>query len=174
MNESDYIRAASRLWPREGEVPADALISLVERAVREHPRSPELWCLKGDLLQLRFRPFDRDFDPRLPLECYETAIALDDRCADAHNEIGYLCDVYLDDFERAEAEFRRAIELGLDHTAYMGLARVLAQTGRAAEALALLDSCPHGDNPEVVRLRGEISDGDWGDSSGGSRGAGPS
>ena len=161
MTELEYIRAIEREWPEKGHPPTAELMSLVDLAVHQCPQCAKLWCMKGDLYQLHSCAPERAFDPHIPMSCYEIAVSLDETCADAYNEIGYLCDVYFNDYVRAVTAFKKAINLGLDHTPYLGLARVLAETGRCAEALALLSECPFSDHRDVANLRVEILDGIW-------------
>jgi tetratricopeptide (TPR) repeat protein len=117
--------------------------------------------LRGDIYQRRVEPWSPEFDPAIPLSYYKRAAALNPRSGDAHNELGYMYDVYFDDFPKAEAEFRKAIDLGWDYSSYYGLARVLAETGRLSEALSVLSSknCPFSEHPKIVDLRREIDDG---------------
>ena len=51
MKESEYIEKLFALWPTEGET-SDEALALADEAVRAHPASAKLWCMRGDLIQL--------------------------------------------------------------------------------------------------------------------------
>ena len=51
MTEDDYIAELKKRWPRQGEAALET-IALADEATREFPRSPRLWCIRGDLIQL--------------------------------------------------------------------------------------------------------------------------
>lgn len=55
--------------------------------------------------------------------------------------------------------FLRAIEFGAGDSARLGLARMFAQTDRAAAALMQLDLCEDQANQDVLELRTEIKEG---------------
>jgi len=77
--------------------------------------------------------------------------------------MGYYHDVIAQDLERAETAFRRAIELGTGEQSYTGLARVMAQRGRAKEeVLSFLKKSPYADAPRVQDMYADIEEGDWG------------
>ena len=65
------------------------------------------------------------------------AIALDDNLADAHEALGTVAFLYDWEFERAEKEFRRAIELNPNSAdAHAGYSDFLAAMGRGDEAIS--------------------------------------
>jgi tetratricopeptide (TPR) repeat protein len=163
MTENNCIAEIERLWPCPGDRPSIGLLDSIGYALQLHPISARLWCLRGDIWQLQL--WDEQFDPNMALECYEKALAVDRTNADANLEVGYLYDVYFNDFVKAEGAFRKAIASGASHTGYFGLARVLAQQGRSEEALNTLapDQCPYNKNPEIQDLIREISEGLWSD-----------
>jgi tetratricopeptide (TPR) repeat protein len=117
--------------------------------------------LRGVIYLRQVEPWSPEFDPRIPLAYFQRATSLNPKSADAHNELGYMYDVYFDDFPQAEAKFRKAIELGWDYSSYYGLARVLAETGRPNRALSIVSSrnCPFSKHPQIIALRREIKDG---------------
>jgi uncharacterized protein HemY len=97
------------------------------------------------------------------LRCFDNAVTCDSRNWEAHEELGYVLDVYFDEHIKAEQAFRTAIELGAGRESYYGLARVLAQAGRTDDAILSLSDgvCPFHDDPEIQKLRTEIVGGDW-------------
>ncbi len=123
-----------------------AALRVAESAVLAFPGSAELQCALGDLIQLSDNETRKTADA---LTAYQKALELDPSCAEAYEKIGYYWDVHGDDFERAEAAFRRAIELGAGATSYAGLARVLAERGNDSPAiLSFLDQCPCARHPK--------------------------
>jgi tetratricopeptide (TPR) repeat protein len=97
------------------------------------------------------------------LRCFENAIKCDPGNAEAYQELGYVLDVYLSDYDGAGQAFKKAIDLGAGHESYYGYARVLAQKGRTNDAINSLSetSCPFHDHPAIRALRSEIADGSW-------------
>ena len=161
-SEAYYIQKMLRLWTKvEPPYTTPELLAVSREAVRRHPESPELWIMRGDVIS--FAPPEAGFPPDRPLKCYRKAISLDPCYANAYKAIGYHHDVWTENFRKAEAAFRKSIELGADEESYVGLARVLAQTGRKDEALDLLEpgNCEFYDDPEVTRMRREILKGEW-------------
>lgn len=134
----------------------------VEEALRAFPSSAKLWNLRGDLIQLDDEA-EEHYTLENALESYQRAVELDGTYAEAFENIGYYYDVHEDDPDRAEAFFRRAIELEPRRSTFVGLARVLAQLGRRHEALELLSAerCPFCETEDVQALRSEIEDGLW-------------
>ncbi len=160
MEEADHIRKLDEQWPAAGPA-SDALLESCRDAIRACPRSAVLMRMYGDLLQLGVD----DAPERLEeaLVAYRRAVELDPGDVDAWCEIGCFLDVHQDDPAGAEAAFRRALALGGSLDTYAGLARLLAEQGRAPEALQLLsaDACPWAENPRVLARRKEIERGDW-------------
>jgi uncharacterized protein HemY len=72
------------------------------------------------------------------IRCYDNSVKCGPDNAGAYEAIGFVLDVYFDDFGKAERAFRTAIELGAGHESYFGLARVLAQAGKEQDAIAWL------------------------------------
>jgi tetratricopeptide (TPR) repeat protein len=163
MTEQEYISRIIERWPSGGQLPSHEILELALEAVARYPLSPKLLCLRGDLYQLEHRAWSNSFDPNIPLLLYQHALSLDAGNADALTEIGFIYDIYFQDFSKAEAAFRSAISIGADHASYFGLARVLSQMGRSHEASDLLraDRCPYFDHPDIKELRSEISQGVW-------------
>jgi tetratricopeptide (TPR) repeat protein len=132
---------------------------VLEEALGRFPTSPELWCLKGDLIQLSDGP---PYSLEDALKCYERALVIDPSCAEACQEIGYYHDVVSHDYGRAESAFRKAVRFGAGVRSYEGLARVLAELGRPDEALRFLAECPDDDEGRKQELENEIRTGIWG------------
>lgn len=158
MNIDDYLE---RGFAFIAEGVGDELVDFLEEATDAFPESAALWCLRGDALQLyeggrKFRA--RDYEV-----CYLRAIEADAECADAWQSLGYVQDVYFDEFHDAEHSFRRALACGAGEEAYLGLARVLAQQNRGYDALHLLSpkKCPYAASAPIMTLRSEILHGQW-------------
>jgi tetratricopeptide (TPR) repeat protein len=101
------------------------------------------------------------YPPDEVLRSYEEARRIDPSCAEAHEEIGYYYDVLGDDPHRAVPAFRSAISLGAGKTAFIGLARCLAEIGDVSTALAVLEGCIYQDDSDVRKIREEIMTGQW-------------
>jgi tetratricopeptide (TPR) repeat protein len=161
MDENRYLDEIAGLWPQPGEPPAKEIVDLCLAAVAEYPESSTLWYDLGIIMRRcggEYAYTDADY-----LRCFETSVRCDCTNAEAYQELGYVLDVFFDDYGKAEEAFRKAIELGARHESYFGLARVLAQVGRTDDAIKCLseDRCPCHDHPEIKKLRAEILDGSW-------------
>lgn len=139
----------------EKEAYTAADLERVEAMLKKYPKSAELWEYFGDLMQMS----DDEYPVERSQECYEKAIQCYPSFASAHESLGHLFDAYLDDFPKAEKCFLKAIEFGSGDSARIGLARVLAQMDREADALKQLDLCEDQANADLVELRGEIEEG---------------
>lgn len=158
MTESDYIQKIRQLWPVE-ETKAAETLRLVEEAIVAFPRSPKLFCMKGDLVQLSD---GKDYTLSDAVGCYERAASIDPSCAEAFESLGFFHDVVTNSLKKAESAFRTAIALGGGPDAYAGLARVLAERGDdTGEILAFLDGCVHAAAPKVLEMRAEVERGSW-------------
>ncbi len=153
-----YLDRISAEWPQSGTI-AQKTVRLIRRAVSDFPKSAKLWCVLGDAVQIRKAP--RKEDLNVALGCYTKAILTDPKCAEAYESLGYLFDVYADDFVAAELAFRRAIELRAGRDSFVGLARVLAETNRGRDALRLLLKCKYRSHSAVRELMREIRSGIW-------------
>lgn len=150
-----------RLWPEPGESPSEEVMDLCLKAVTKYPKESALWYNLGILLERSTGT--RGFSAEDFLRCFENAVDCDSNSAEAQNELGFVLDVYFDDYGKAEQAFRRAIELGAGYESYFGRARVLAQMGRTDEAIHSLSekACPFHDHPEIKNLQSEIVNGEW-------------
>jgi tetratricopeptide (TPR) repeat protein len=102
------------------------------------------------------------FPPEEVLRSYKEATRIDPEWAEAYEEIGYYYDVVADDPQQAVPAFRKAIALWAGLTAYLGLARALAELGEVQAALQVLDDCPDREDPHLRELREEILERQWG------------
>lgn len=158
LTETDYISKISSLIPDEGDVPV-AVMSVVEESIAEHPLSPKLWCLRGDLIQLAEK--DAGYELNDALISYRRALEIDPSNAEAYESIGYYEDAITNNLAYAESSFRKAIELGAGRESHFGLARVLAELNRGTEALKILstENCPFADTAETKEIKVEIKEG---------------
>ena len=153
MTEDDYRNAIADAWESD-DVVWSRVVELVERALRDYPNSAKLWCVLGDAIQMAGLTEEiAPYPPDEVLRCYEKAASLDASCAEAQEEIGYYYDVLVDDPKRAVVAFRAAIRLGAGKTAFIGLARSLAEVGDANAALAALEESTDQDDPDVRKSR---------------------
>jgi tetratricopeptide (TPR) repeat protein len=155
--EEEYIRAITRLLNGRNEAPPE-VFPLLDEALREHPASSELWCLRGDVI---YFSHDDHFHPEDMLASYERAAELHPSCAEAYESIGRYHDVFSEDLPKAEEAFRKALTLGAGWVSVYGLARVLAQLDRREEALSLLGEPIPGEEADIADLRQEILSGLW-------------
>jgi len=51
MTESEYINQLQARWPKGCDASLEIII-LADEAVRTFPKSPQLWCIRGNLIQL--------------------------------------------------------------------------------------------------------------------------
>jgi tetratricopeptide (TPR) repeat protein len=93
MTVEDYIQKLQAI-PQEFETPPERY-DLIEEAIRAHPRSATLWCLRGAFIQLG--PDDGRYVLEDALESYRKAIEVEPECAEGWEELGHYYDVHLDD-----------------------------------------------------------------------------
>lgn len=161
MTECEYIELLESQWPSSKRASA-SIIQLAREATRAHSNSYRLRCMLADLLQLDGDIGSHAHDQEI-INLYQSAMLLDESDFTAAESLGFFSDALLEDFDLAERCFRQAILLGAGGDSYAGLARVLAQQGRRAEALLLLhqDTCPVWSESSVAKMRMEIARGDW-------------
>lgn len=138
----------------EKEAYTAADLNRVDAMLKRYPKSAELWEYYGDLMQMS----EDEYPVEKSQECYEKAIQCYPTFASAHESMGHLHSAYFEDFSKAEACFRRAIEYGAGDSAHVGLARVLAQTDRVPAALKELDLCDDQASPDVIETRADIEE----------------
>ena len=156
-SEAEFIQAITHLLDGRNEAPPE-VFPLLEEALRDHPASSELWCLRGDVIY--FSNGDL-FERKDILASFERAAQIDPFCAEAYESIGSYHDVFTEDLPKAEEAFRNALTLGAGWVSVYGLARVLAQLDRRTEALALLGGAVPGEERDIADLRQEILSGSW-------------
>jgi tetratricopeptide (TPR) repeat protein len=93
MTIDDYLQKL-RSRPKELETSRETY-ALIEEAVRAHPTSAKLWCLRGALIQLG--PADSDYELSDALACYQKAIEVEPDCAEGWEDLGHYHDVHLHD-----------------------------------------------------------------------------
>jgi hypothetical protein len=161
MRISRHLDEIERLWPKPGQTPSKDILEMCTTAVTEHPDSSTLWYDLGILMQ---RCGDESgYTPENYRHCFENAVKCDFRNWEAHQELGYVIDIYYDDYERAKQAFNAAIECGAGSESYYGLARVLAQMGKTYDAVHWLSEgvCPFHNHPDIQKLRDDILAGKW-------------
>lgn len=140
----------------------DESVAWVEAKLGLNPHDYRLWDMRGNFIQLS------NTEPsKYTLEdskaSYLKAIAINPDFAQGHESLGYYYDVIEEDYHSSVLHFRKALALEKRLNCYIGLARVLAQTGHKQEALLLLspESCPHAEDMDVQIMRQEIEAGMW-------------
>ncbi|MEM1043799.1 MAG: hypothetical protein AAGI91_14375 [Bacteroidota bacterium] len=107
--EQEHIQAILEAWPERVGAPP-GLLEAVNAALREYPQSPQLWCIRGDLIQLS-DDGDDGLDLENALRSYERALELEPAWVEAYEEIGYFWDLVMNEPDRAEPYFERATKL---------------------------------------------------------------
>jgi tetratricopeptide (TPR) repeat protein len=123
MNEEEYIASIRNDFAKD-EKTAGKLLDRVEQGLKLFPASAELWCLRGHLIQLSD---GEEYSLREAIESYQKAIAIDEGCLDAYEEIGYFYDAIEGDPKRAEPYIRKAVALGGDKRTRKALLDVLGE-----------------------------------------------
>ena len=108
MTEKQYINRIKGMWPRDCDASLES-IALADKAVSAFSRSPRLWCIRGDLIQLGPKECPHPLDEAL--DSYRRAVELDAQCADAWESIGHYHDSVLDDESAAVPFFAEAHRL---------------------------------------------------------------
>ena len=101
------------------------VLDMVEDAVRLHPDSAELWCLRGDVILLADEDEGYSVDEAATSYLEANRLAPDD--PEPLESLGHFYDAVMDDPREAEGFFRRALELGAGDSAREGLAEALEQ-----------------------------------------------
>ena len=115
-----------RVTQRGGATERD--VEEVDDILEAEGASAELLVLRGQLIQLLADDQPDALDEALA--CFEEALELDPRSAEAHEEIGHFLDDVADEPAEAVPFFRKAIELGAGPSAEEGLRAVLGQLDR--------------------------------------------
>jgi hypothetical protein len=108
VTEEEYYQRIRSDWPKKKEASL-ALIALADEAVASFPRSPRLWCMRGNLITLG--PEENPHSLADALASYQRATEVDPSFAEAWEEIGHHYDVILTDEEGARPFFERAASL---------------------------------------------------------------
>lgn len=148
-------------WPTESKPVSKATLERARAAVAECPGSPKLRCMLADLL-VADAPSATFHDIEEAAEQLHQALAMDSRCFEALEGLGYIHDVFYDAFDAAVDCFQRALAIFESPDSVYGLARALAQNGQANGAVDLLRTTLHRDSPRIIELRIEIEAGEWG------------
>lgn len=106
MEEADYIEKLKSSYPPEGEDAPNETLTLADESVAAFPQSSKLWCIRGDLILLGSGEPPHELADALA--SYKQAIAVDPKCVEAYEEIGYFYDLVMDDEERAKPFFEHA------------------------------------------------------------------
>jgi tetratricopeptide (TPR) repeat protein len=108
MTEEDYIAELRKRWPRKGKAMLET-VALADEATRAFPRSPKLWCMRGNLITLG--PENCPHSLNEALASYKKAIEVDPSFAKAWEEAGYFYQDILDDKPAAQPYFREVEKL---------------------------------------------------------------
>ena len=100
-------------------------IDAVDDILEAEGVSVDLLILRGQLIQLVAD--GRPDELEEAFACYQEALELDPRSAEAHEEIGHFLDDVAEEPGEAVPFFRKAIELGAGPSAHEGLREVLSQ-----------------------------------------------
>ena len=154
----------SRIWPGPNKAPTRTALALADKLVKDKPRSVRSWLNRGDLLQLKyFHTAKSRIDYELLLDisrCYIMALLLSNSSA-PYEAIGHFFDTWSDDTIISQIAFERAIDLGGFGDAHIGLARILAQSGKKKLALSLLAKYSTTNAKKVRETSLAVLRGDW-------------
>jgi tetratricopeptide (TPR) repeat protein len=111
MIENDYIAQLEARWPRreDSDEVLLATIALADEAVGAFPRSPRLWCIRGDVIQLGPESCSHNLEDARA--CYQRAIEIDPKFIEAWESLGHFYNAVLDDEIAAQKYFSEAERL---------------------------------------------------------------
>jgi len=110
MTEEDYIAALRERSPRDAKMKATLeTVALADEATRAFPRSPKLWCMRGNLIELG--PENCPYSLNEALASYKRAIEIDPSFVQAWEDAGYFYQDVLNDKPAAQPYFREAEKL---------------------------------------------------------------
>jgi serine/threonine-protein kinase len=137
----ELYRRGRALWGERRTASIDQALAYFERATAKDPGFAEAFAALADAYLMRAGSSDDpNRDRLLARAAVERALSLDDRLGSAHVVLAMDAQNYDYDWERAEAEYRRAIELSpAEATAWHRLGELLALLGRFEEGIALLE-----------------------------------
>ena len=141
MTEEDYIAELRERSPRNAKMKATPeTIALADEATRAFPRSPKLWCMRGNLIQLG--PENCPHSLNEALASYKRAIEIDPSFAQAWEEAGDFYQDVRNDEPAAQPYFREAEKL--KHPDAPGSARdILRREFYAEEGSFLIQARVH-------------------------------
>ena len=157
MTEQDYVNELSRRFRDSDEATAD-IMRLADEAVAALPHSARLWCMRGDLIQVGTEEVRHTLDDARA--SYERALVLEPDNAEALECMGHFFDAIVPDSSKAEWYFLRSIDHGASKEAFVSLAELYLASGRATEALAILqpERCPYHSDPEIDVVAHEVAE----------------
>jgi serine/threonine-protein kinase len=137
----ELYRRGRALWNERRTASIEQALAYFERATAKDPSFAEAFAALADAHLMRAGASDDpNRDRLLARAAVERALSLDDRLGSAHVVLAMDAQNYDYDWERAEAEYRRAIELSpAEATAWHRLGELLALLGRFEEGIALLE-----------------------------------
>lgn len=150
------IKLSRRIRERD-EVTVE-MLELIEQVVVEHPLSPRLWCLRGDMIQIGPDETAHSLDDARG--SYERALEIDPDNAEALESLGHYFDAINSKPDIAESYFLKSIDHGAGKNAFVSLAELYLEQGRYAEALAILEPsrCPYSSDVEVMLVRKDVTE----------------
>lgn len=87
VTENDYIEELKNRWPRTAKTKAMIeAITFADEATRAFPRSPKLWCMRGNLIECGPENSPHSLDEALA--SYKRAIEIDPQFIDAWEYAG--------------------------------------------------------------------------------------
>jgi len=127
------------LWNRRTGETLQRAADYFQQAIDKDPNYRPAWAGLADCYAL-YGPYEllspREITPKAK-EAVSRALALDDTLADAHAALAFVKATYDWDWQGAQREFKRAIELDPNYApAHYLYANILASTGRVDEAVA--------------------------------------
>lgn len=140
----------------------DETFELLEYYLSQHPEDERLWDARGDYIQ-RYGGNNEKWSFEEAKCSYLKSIECNKSYGRAYESLGYYYDVIENEYMVAESYFRKSIELEPSLYSYKGLARVLAQQNRDAEAIQSLSKsfCPFSEDIDIDILMDEIKEGYW-------------
>jgi len=137
-------------------------IAPLRRALDLDPQFVEAWAALADVYLLLPEYEEGSVAENIPLamEATQEALAIDPESAQALTTSAYIKAMYYYQWEEAEAEFRRAIELSPDYrTAHQWYAEMLVVLRRTDEAMVQLDLAADVDPlaPIIPHIRGWVT-----------------
>ncbi|MEX8506122.1 hypothetical protein [Leptothrix ochracea] len=110
MTQDEYIYKLKQCWQKIlSTEPTKTTIILADLAVQEHPKSSELWRIRGNLLELA--NFDTGHPLKESLRCYRLAVKLDPFFIEAYEDLAWFLDAVLGNRRKAKRFFDKAWRL---------------------------------------------------------------